>query len=164
MGGIKEKKNISIPYLSKYRLKLKVCLKSKPGCSVEGNFRTGQEWKLNFKLKIYLIFKDNILNFHLPSFLGKMFSGSFTICHQIFNIIWFVSFFVFWSKLPIPKKSAFLFVYILYKKSAFCLKMTTVFFVFWSLCRKTKNETSQTKLYFFCRQLEVLPNAWTSPV
>ena len=36
------------------------------------------------------------------------------------------------------KKSAVLFVYFLYKKSAFCLKLTADFFVFWSLWPKNK--------------------------
>ena len=36
-------------------------------------------------------------------------------------------FFVFWSKWPKTKKSAVLFVYFLYKKSTFCLKMTADF-------------------------------------
>ena len=46
----------------------------------------------------------------------KLMSGSF---HFLF--------FVFWSKWPKLKKSAVLFVYFLYKKSTFCMKMTAYF-------------------------------------
>ena len=61
-------------------------------------------------------------------------------CHHLFCPVHsiFVSLFVFWSKWPKTKKSAVLFVYFLYKKSAFCLKMTTDFFVFWSKWLKNK--------------------------
>ena len=63
------------------------------------------------------------------------------ILSRVFNIyVRFIPFFVFWSKWPKTKKSIVLFVYFLYKKSAFCLKITADFFIFWN-----KNEMNPTK-------------------
>jgi hypothetical protein len=64
------------------------------------------------------------------------------IIHFEINQLIFVRFipvFVFRSKWPKTKKSAVLFVYFLYKKSAFCLKMTADFFHFFvTLTKKRK--------------------------
>ena len=54
---------------------------------------------------------------------------------KIETFVRFIPFFVFRLLVKVTKKekSAVLFVYFLYKKSSFCLKMTVDFFVFWSL-------------------------------
>ena len=67
------------------------------------------------------------------------------ILSRVFNIyVRFIPFFVFWSKWPKTKKSIVLFVYFLYKKSAFCRKMTG----FFSLFGQTKNGMNPTLEYF----------------
>ena len=48
------------------------------------------------------------------------------------------------NQLPKTKKSAVLFVYFLYKKSSFCLKMTADFFVFGHFDQKRKNGMNST--------------------
>ena len=53
--------------------------------------------------------------------------------NELVNYVRFNPFFVFWSNQSKTKKSAVLFVYFLYKKSAFCLKMMADFFLFVSL-------------------------------
>ena len=58
---------------------------------------------------------------------------------SLYCYVWFISFFVVWSKWPKTKKSAVLFVYFLYKKSTFYLKMTADFFIFGHFDQKTKN-------------------------
>ena len=68
----------------------------------------------------------------------KLMSGSF---HFLF--------FVFWSKWPKPKKSAVLFVYFLYKKSTFCLKMTADFLFFGYFDQNTKNEKRNEPNYVY---------------
>ena len=70
----------------------------------------------------------------------------------------FSFFFSFWSKWPKTQNSAVLFVYFLYKKFTFCLKMIADFFIFWSLWPKNEkkcemNSTNMYKLictYMYC--------------
>ena len=50
--------------------------------------------------------------------------------NELVNYDRFIQCFVFWSKQSKTKKLAVLFVYFLYKKSAFCLKMKADFFPF----------------------------------
>ena len=65
--------------------------------------------------------------------------GSNRGCFQLFlSGSFYFSFLVFWSKWPKAKKSAVLFVYFLYEKSAFCLKLTAYFFSFWSFWPKNE--------------------------
>jgi hypothetical protein len=62
------------------------------------------------------------------------------LVHSVFRFL------VFGQSDQKRKKSAVLFVYFLYIKSAFCLKMTADFFIFWSLKkRKAKNGMNLTK-------------------
>ena len=91
-------------------------------------------WKYWWVYKCSILSKLNsnvfdVVLFSMRSMNYLFMSGSFHF-----------SFFHFWSKRQKTKKSAFLFVYILYEKSAFCLKMTADFFHFLGhFDKKTKN-------------------------
>ena len=95
---------------------------------VAESFHSKRKWTLG---------KDSCFSDHNPL------SGSFHF-----------SFFVFWWKWPKTKKSAVLFVYFLYKKSSFCLKMTADFFAFGHFDQKNKKQKmKRTRHLLQCAQI-----------